>query len=223
MAATEHPGIPVDPSKFHQAIAAMRKKSPVSNDEWDRLAQDEQDRSIKVGAMAQGDLVQDVFDALDRAVSEGTTFEDFKVQVGVDLEDSWGGEDSPRLETIFRTNVLGAYNEGREQIFNDPEVKEARPFWRWELIDDGSQSKDDPCLECEDVVLPADDPWWDEHPRPLHPNCRCTFTAITAEEAGESGETEDPPAAASGLDEEWDPDPGRFDPSIRNIVEQRLR
>jgi hypothetical protein len=220
----EHPGITADVDKFHEAVKAIRRLAPVSNDEWDKLTEDEQERSLKVGVMAQGDLVQDVFDGLVRAVEEGTTFDDFKAEIGQSLAEDWGSEDGARLEAIFRTNVLGAYNEGREEIFNDPAVKEDRPFWRWELIDDGRQSDDDPCLDCEDVVLPADDPWWDAHPRPMHPNCRCTFSALSHEEAEEAGITDSAPAATGGFgDEDWEPNPSRFDESIRAVIEDRLK
>jgi hypothetical protein len=218
----EHPDIPADPDRFHEAVKAFRKRVPVTNDEWDDLTDEERDFAVKVGVTTQADLVQDVYDALDRAIDQGTTFEDFQDDVAEQLYDDWGGDDPAQLETIFRTNVMTAYNEGREEIFNDPAVRDSHPYWRWELIDDGSQSKDDPCLECEDVVLPADDPWWDEHPRPLHPNCRCTFTAITAEEAGED-ETESPPAAPGGFDsDDWEPDVDGYDAAIRDEIRARL-
>ncbi|TAL29006.1 MAG: hypothetical protein EPN98_21425 [Phenylobacterium sp.] len=178
MAVAELPGIPIDPDRFHEAVAAIRKKLPVSDEQWEQLTDDERETAIKVGVAAQGDLVQDVFDALDRAVADGTTFEDFKAEVGQQLADDWGGEDGARLETIFRSGVMSAYNDGREEIFSDPAVKEERPYWRWELVDDGSQGKDDPCLDFEDLILPADDPFWDSHPQPYHVNCVAPWTMI---------------------------------------------
>jgi hypothetical protein len=224
VAGAEHPGVTADVDRFHEAVRAIRNKVPVSDEEWERLTDEEREWSIKVGVSAQGDLVQDVFDALDRAVADGTTFDDFKADVGQQLADDWGREDGSRLETIFRTNVLSAYNDGREEIFNEPTVREERPYWRWELIDDGSQSDDDPCLDFEDLILPADDPFWDSHPQPYHPRCRCTKSALSREEAEDEGITKSaPPGETSHMDEDWEPDIGKYNESIRDEIERRLK
>jgi len=228
MAAQEHPGVPPDPAKFNEAVKAFRKRVPMSNADWDQLAADERQRGFTVGAVAQADLVQDVFDALDRAIDAGSSFDDFKAEIGPKLADEWGGEDAPRVETIFRTNVLGAYSAGRQQILDAPAVKEARPYRRFDAIEDDRIDED--CDEFDGTVLPADDPWWASHTPLIHPNCRCQINGLTPDEAEEEGVTEEPSNAEAEdgfgkpySDDDWDPDLSRFSPELREVLADRLR
>jgi SPP1 gp7 family putative phage head morphogenesis protein len=220
-------GVTDDPAKFDQAVRFLRRKVGISEDDWDELTEAEQQRAFKVAAVAQADLAQEVLDAITSAVEDGTTFEDFRDAVGEKLADAWGGEDSPRLEGIFRTNTMAAYNGGRYEAFNDPEVKEARPFWRFDAIED--DRIDDVCADSDGTVLASDDPWWTTHLPPLHPNCRCTFVALSDEEAQEAGLTPEPTEreAADGFgappaSDDWDPDLSTYSDPIREALESRL-
>jgi len=167
-----HPTVPDDPLQFTEAIAALRDRVPMTEAEFDELTEAEQEYAFTIANVTQADLVADAYEAIERAVRDGTTFEDFKDDVGDALEESWGGEIPGRLETIFRTNVQGAYNTGRYRQMTAPAVADARPYWRFDGVRDGATSKDI-CLPIikAGVVLAADDPWWNGHYPPLHPNC----------------------------------------------------
>ncbi len=224
---TDDLGVSDDPDRFKEAIEAFRRKVPMSDDEFDELTAEEKLRAFKVANVAQADLVQDVFDALDSAIETGSTLEDFQTEVGAQLAEAWGGENASQLETVFRTNVLGAYNQGRHEIFSTPEAKEARPYWRFDAIED--DRIDDECAECDGIVLPADDPWWSTHIPPLHFNCRCSYVALSDEEAREEGLTDEPPAAeaddgfgAAPATDDWEPDSSRFDEAIAAELDRKL-
>jgi SPP1 gp7 family putative phage head morphogenesis protein len=228
MSAQEHAGFTPDPAKFHEAVKAFRKRVPMSNADYDQLAADEKQRGFTVSAVAQANLVQDVFDAIDSAIDAGTSFEDFKADIGPKLADEWGGENAPAVETIFRTNILGAYSAGRHEIYSSPAVKEARPVWRFDAIEDDRIDED--CEDADGTVLPADDPWWSTHVPPLHFNCRCSFTALTPEEADDEGITEEAPEGepdegfgSPPADDDWAPDLSRFSPALREVLADRLR
>jgi SPP1 gp7 family putative phage head morphogenesis protein len=184
---------------------------------FDKLDADAADHAFTVSGVAQADMVERVWNAIDDAVANGTDLEDFRASVADDLYESWGEEDPARLETIFRTNVNQAYNDGREEIFSHPAVAEARPYWRYELIDDDALC--DQCGECEDVTLPADDEWWDDHRPILHPNCRCSFTALTEDEAREEGLSDDDadPEVADGFGDERDED---YSPNLDDYADE---
>jgi hypothetical protein len=202
----------------------------MTRDEWDALTDDAERFAFTVSGVAQADLVTDVWEAIDAAVENGEDLDDFRGRVGDKLEEAWGGEDPPRLEMIFRTGVNQAYNDGREAVFSDPAVKEARPYWRFELIDDGALCDD--CAECEDVILPADDPWWDDHRPILHPNCRCSFSALTPQEAADEGadvDEDDLPedvdvadGFGSDRDDDYDPDTEGYPSEIRDQLDSVL-
>lgn len=231
---SQHPevGVTADPGKFKEAIAAFAKRVPMPKEEFNLLDQQAREYAFTVAGAAQADLVAEVYDAIGRAIEKGTTLEDFKGEVGGKLAEAWGGDKPARLETIFRTNVQSAYTEGRYSVFSAPAVKEARPYFRYELIDDGTQADDDECLDCEGVVLPQDDPWWDTHIPPLHPNCRCSFTALSAEEAGEEGiDTEGPGAEAedgfggrpSSEGSDWAPNASDYPAAVGDVLENVLK
>lgn len=220
-------GITEDPDRFEEAISVFRRRVPMTEDEFQALEDAEYERAFKVAGVMDADLVQEVFDALDDAIADGTTFEEFQAKVGADLEAAWAGEAPTTLETVFRTNTMGAYNAGRREIFTRPEVKEARPYWRFDAISD--ERTDEDCEAADGTVLDADDDWWKTHTPPLHPNCRCSFIALSQEEAEEEGiDTDVPDAdAADGFgdeasDEDWEPDFSQFDEQIGSILSDKL-
>lgn len=218
-----------DPDRFDAAVEAFRKRVPMSRDEWDLLTTQQRERAFMVSKVSEARVIQDTFDAIDRAVSEGLTLEDFKDAVAADLIEAWGGEIPGRLENIFRTGVQGAYSEGRHAIMSSPTVKQARPYWRF---DDAETDREcDLCSECGGTVLPADDPWWETHNPPLHFQCECKKTALSREEAEEEGIDGKGPDidAGEGFGEEpsqegtnWDFDLSGLDPELRAIVQGAL-
>jgi len=158
-----------DPDKFQEAIRAHRRKVPITDPAFRALTEAERERAFWVAGVTQGEAVQEIFDAIDRAIEHGTTLEKFKEDVGQRLVEAWGGEDAARTETIFRTNTMSSYNAGRYEVFSDPAVKAARPYLRFDAVGDSRTS--DICEALDGKVLPADDPFWRTHSPPLHHQC----------------------------------------------------
>ena len=215
--------------KFDEATAAIRKRVPVKRDEWDTLTTEEREHAFTVSNVTEMRVLQDVLDGVDRAIDQGSTLDEFKDEIASDLIESWGGEIPGRIETIFRTNVLTSYAEGRHAVNSAPAVKEARPFWRFDEVADDRECE--VCADCSGVVLPADDPFWSDHHPPLHFNCRCTVTALSPDEAADEGIDEAGPDvdADEGFGEEpsaegkdWEPDLSGLDPDLRAALEERL-
>lgn len=229
MAAKEP--IPPDPDKFTEAVNAFRARVPMSDAEFDQLLETERELAFKVSGIAQADLVQEVHDSVERAISDGTTLEDFKAEVGAKLEEAWGGEDPMRLETTFRTNVMGAYNAGRHAVFSSPAVRRARPYLRFDAVEDSRTSTI--CEELDGKILPADDPFWNRHTPPLHFNCRSILVALSEDEVDDEGGTDDTPDPEGEVDEgfgrepsargrDWEPDTSGYAPGIRDELESKL-
>lgn len=231
--ARKTPHVPVTPEvdRFEEAVHAFQRRLPVTPDAWAEMTAEERRRAFTVAGVAQADLVTDVWEAIDRAIRDGTTLEDFKADVGEMLESQWGGDDPSRLETIFRTNVQSAYMEGRYEVFSAPAVKEARPNFRFEIIDD--DRVDDECADLEDVILPQDDSFWNTRTPPLHFNCRCSLTALSDDEADEEGRTTDPPDVEHAADgfgarpdvegKGWSPDLDGYPAAIADELARKLR
>lgn len=90
----------------------------------------------------------------------------------------------------------------------------------------------DICEACNNVVLPADDPFWGSHTPPLHYNCRSTVVALSVDEADDEGVTGEPPAddadegfgappSKEGAD--WEPDLDGYPKEIGDELKDRLR
>ncbi len=180
--------VTTDPARFDEAADWFKARVPIPAEAWRQLEQEAREKAFTISEVANLGLVEDVWTALERAVEDGTTLEDFRKEVGDDLEAAWGGSDPWRLETIFRTNVQQAYGAGRFAQMTDPAILERRPWWRFSAIMDSRTSLY--CRPKHGTVKRADDPWWRENYPPLHFCCRSDVMALTADEAkGYGGET----------------------------------
>lgn len=225
------PSTPPPPDRYDEAIRFFRRKVPLTDPEFRDLDEAERQRAFWVAGVTQAQPLQEVFDAIDRAIRDGTTLEDFKAEVGAQLEEAWGGPDSNRIETVFRTNVMTAYNAARHEIFQEPAVKEERPYLQFHAVGDSRTS--DICEALDGVVLPADDGFWHSHTPPLHFNCRSVLVSLTKEEGHDEGVTSGRPDTGDARPDEGfgrPPAPGdgepnldQFDPDLRSAVSRRLK
>lgn len=227
-----------DTVDFDEAVEQFRKLTPISDDDYERLTARAKRKAFKVAGLANLDVVQDTFDAIGDAIKNGTSLDDFKAAVGDALEAAWHGDvENPgwRLETIFRTNVQRAYGEGRYRQATDPDTLEDRPYWQFDAVLDDATTE--VCEDCNGTILPADDPWWDEHQPPLHFNCRSTIITLTEDQAAAQGgavakppKTEaddgfgDPPLDDTDDDQEqadFEPDLSDYDPGLAKQFEEK--
>ncbi len=104
---------PTDPRRFDEAVDFFRHRVPMRKAEWLQLGTAARQRGFTVAGVAQLDAINTVWLALDDAIANGATFDDFKKSVAATLESEWEGSVAnppARIETIFRTNVLAANN-----------------------------------------------------------------------------------------------------------------
>lgn len=218
---------PTDAVDFDEAIAWFRKRVSISRAEFARLSAASKRKAFSVANVAQLDLVNHVWKAIDDAIKNGTPLADFRKAVGADLRKAWGGtvKDPPwRLETIFRTNVQLAYGAGRYKQAKHPDVASDRPVWMFDAILDGRETEI--CKACDATKLPADDAWWKTHTPPLHFNCRSGFIALADDQAGELTKTRPTSTAAEGFGlppdaSEWEPDLSKYPEQLSLPFEEK--
>lgn len=221
-----------DPNQFAEAVAAFRKRVPITREQWERLTTKAREFAFFVSNIMQADVIADVFDHIERAIANGDSFGDFKKAVKPALTEAWGGtvaNPPARIENVFRTNVLGAYNAGRRAQMADPIVKRRRPYWQFRATIDKRTS--DICEPLNGTTLPADDPFWAGATPPLHYQCRSLVVPLTVEQAEAEGIADSPPISTAqpgfgqAPTEAGDrPRPEReYPPEIRAIVAQKLR
>lgn len=187
-----------DPADFDAAVEWFRKRVPVSDEDWKTLTGESRRKAFKVAGVAQLDTVTAVWDALEKAIAQGTTLEEFRKAVQEKLTREWGSARGTRIETIFRTNLQLAYSAGRYRQMNDQDVVDRRPFRMYSAVMDSRTSEI--CRPLDGTVLPADDEFWKTHVPPLHFNCRAQVLTLTEDQAGSRGVAKKAPEAAPPLD-----------------------
>lgn len=92
------------------------------------MDQDAHAKAFAVAKVARLDILQDIRNAVDRALADGTTFDIRDNLTPLLKAKGWWGRDpvtgaqmgSPhRLETIYRTNLQTAYMAGRHKDFRE--------------------------------------------------------------------------------------------------------
>lgn len=184
-----------DPLAPKDAIEYFRSKVPVTGNEWADLISQNHDWAFKLAGVADIDVIEQVYSALETAIADGTGFDEFKEAIGEQLENAWGGtvsEPGWRIETIFRTNIQSSYQKGHRQ--QAKEQKDDRPYGMLDVVEDDATS--DICADLDDQIggqaISLDDPIWNTAWPPNHfcllPGSVIQGTFISASKVDYSGE-----------------------------------
>lgn len=173
---------------YGAAIEQFTKRMPVTRDVWDTLTRLERDRAFTVAGAAQDVVVRKVQHEIQRQLEGGADLRDFRAAVAKRLEVAGFTPQNPsHVETIFRTNVLGAYSRGRITEMAQPDVVALFPYWQVLTANDGPPRQRPNHRAAHGWVVRADDPYWREHGGPPWDyNCRCRLRSLTRKK-GEAG------------------------------------
>ncbi|WP_448660310.1 phage minor head protein [Sphingomonas sp. CJ99] len=170
-----------------EAIAFFRAKGFRIGFNWQDVFRAEHARWFTVAKAMSRDLLEDIRAEVDKAITDGTTLEDFKKALRPKLEARgwWGRKPmidpatgrqeivqlgSPRrLKTIFNANVRTAYAAGKWQRIE--RTKAAFPFLEYSSVMDGRERPEHHAWD--GTIQPVDSDWWDTHYPPCDWECRC--------------------------------------------------
>jgi SPP1 gp7 family putative phage head morphogenesis protein len=172
-----HADAPPFSVKPMEAIDFLRNKLNVPTRRWTDLWQQQHSAAFTVAGATTDALVGDFHDAVNKAIEDGLTLDDFRKDFDRIVEDhgwSYNGSRGWRSRVIFQTNMRTAYAAGRwEQI---QQVKDDRPYLRYvAVMDDRTRPEH---ASWHDTVLPVDHPWWQTHFPPNGWNCRCSVQTL---------------------------------------------
>ncbi len=149
---------------FQEQIDFFRDKVNIPTNRWDDLMRDQHAKGFMVAGANRDGVLSDFRSAVDKAISQGTTLEEFRKDFDKIVAThgwSYNGSRSWRSEIIYDTNVRTSYQAGRYKQMTDPDVLAYRPYW--EYIRTTSERPRPWHLAWAGTVLPADDPWWATH------------------------------------------------------------
>ncbi|MFB9159935.1 phage head morphogenesis protein [Chromobacterium violaceum] len=179
-----------------KAIQYLKNKGYALTWDWEELWQDAQAQAFTVAKVTRLDILQDIRDAVEKALAEGKTLAWFKKELTPILKAKgwWGKQEvldeetgevrevqlgSPwRLQTIYRANLQTAYMAGRWQTQIDN--VDDRPYWRYVAILDGRTRPSHRAMNGR--VFRYDDTFWQFFYPPNGWGCRCRVTTLSADE-----------------------------------------
>lgn len=221
---------------FQEQVDFFRQKLNLPTEAWDDIWQEAHDRAFVVAGAMKADLLDDLRQAVDKAISQGTSLEtfrkDFAAIVGKHGWQGWTGEGTPggfawRTRVIYETNLRSSYAAGRWEQLNDPGLAKLMPYWRY--VHNESVLHPRPLHQAwgaSRLTLPRDHPFWKTHFPPNGWGCRCRVTAVPAPRKGDATE---PPAGwdipddtgkLPGIDKGWAYAPGA---NVQGELEQLVK
>jgi SPP1 gp7 family putative phage head morphogenesis protein len=171
------PSYPWQQLPFQEAIDYFATKQNIDTDSWRDLQGLDYDVAFAV-AGAKGALLQDMRDAVEKAITEGTTLQEFRKDFDRIVQSrgwSYSGDRDWRTNTIYNTNLRTAYAGGRwEQIQQN---KAKRPYLQWRH--GGSRDPRPLHIALDRKVFSLDDPFWQSMGNPpIGHGCRCSVFAL---------------------------------------------
>lgn len=165
---------------FPEQVTFFRNKLNLPTTRSGQITRDQNDAAFVVAGATKADLLADLRGAVDDAISNGQSLGEFRSQFNEIVSKrgwtGWTGEGSKagrawRTRLIYKTNLDTSYAAGRWAQMTDPDVVRLRPYWRYvhNTIENPRQQHQ----RWNNLVLRADDPWWQAHYPPNGFGCNC--------------------------------------------------
>ncbi len=170
------------------AIKSFLSKRVVTKDVFDEMTDAAKKRAFTVAGLASESMVGVVQSELANRIDQGADLRDFKRFAETRLAGSgWTPSSPSHVETIFRTNVLGAYNGGRHRQMTQPDVLAFRPYVQILTPNDGPPRQRPAHQKTHARVFRLDDPAFE--PPPWDFNCRCRGRSMSQRQFDKLGLT----------------------------------
>jgi hypothetical protein len=174
---------------FKEAIDFFKQKVNVPSAKWADIRDGAHARAFTVAGATKEGMLTDFRSAIDSAISNGTTLEDFRKKFDdVVARTGWehAGSRDWRSKLIFNTNLSTAYAAGRHDQMTDPDVLRVMPYWRYRHSDNVDHPRPEH-LAWDGLVLRHDDKWWSSHYAPNGWGCQCSVEPMTERQLQEMG------------------------------------
>lgn len=182
------------PEKFipKEALDYIKNKNLKVGFSYKDVWNEEHATAFTVAKAMQIDVLNDMKKAVEKAIEDGQSFESFKKNIKPILQQKgwWGkkkmtdpltgrevnvqlGSDR-RLRTIYNVNLRSAYQKGQ---YDRTMASDAHPYLIYRV--GNSLKHREQHLAWDGLILPKDDPWWNNHFPPNGYGCKCYTRAVT--------------------------------------------
>lgn len=167
---------------FDEQLSFFRKKLNIPTNHWRDIYTKEHDWAFMVAGANRDDLLADFRRAIDSMIAEGKTIESFRKDFdAIVAKHGWdynGGREW-RTRVIYETNLYQSYNAGRYEQLKANRATLPYLQYRHSHISEHPRANH---LAWDQLVLRADDPWWDTHFPQNAWGCKCYVVGVS--EAG---------------------------------------
>jgi len=177
---------------FREQAEFFRRKINLPTSGWSDVYAQEHDVAFMVAGANRDAIVTDFRGAVDKAINDGTTLEEFRQDFdAIVAKHGWdyNGGRNWRSRVIYDTNLTTSYAAGvYEQL-------QSAPFWEYEHQDWVEHPRPQH-VAWNGLTLAKDDPWWQTHFPPNGWGCNCTVRGrwlSDLQRAGKSGPDQAPP------------------------------
>jgi len=178
---------------FKEQIEYLQGKTDIPTRAWTDIYNVEHDWAFVVAGTMKRDLLSDMRGAVEKAISQGLTLEQFRKDFDqVVGKHGWqyNGGRGWRSRVIYETNLRQSYNAGRETQMADPELRKRRPFGIYRHGDSAHPRPQH--LAWDGTVLPLEDPWWATHSPQNGWGCKCKKFMLSQRDVDRQGLTVGP-------------------------------
>lgn len=174
---------------FNKAVDLFRDKLNIPTSGWTDIYEQQHARAFVVAGAMKADLLSDLRSSVDKVVADGISLDEFRKQFD-DIVDrhGWGynGGRNWRTRVIYETNLYQSHQAGRYAQMQ--QVKRTRPYWRYRHNDAVEHPRPDH-LKWNNMVLRADDPWWNTHYPTNGWGCKCFVETLSERDMQRLGKT----------------------------------
>ena len=196
-------GIALKPLPPAEAVAYFRQKGYKIGFDYRDVWQREHQAAFTVAKAMQMDLLMDIREQIDAAITNGTTLADFRATLMPNLVSrGWWGKSmmadpvtgevkevqlgsARRLKVIYDTNLRTAHAEG--QWARIQETKATLPYLMYDHTPSPHERKEHAAWD--GLVLPADDSWWQSHYPIKAWGCKCRVIQLGPHQLDRMGTT----------------------------------
>lgn len=166
--------------QYEQSVSALKRSVVVNKSYYlNKLPKELRSLAFYISELEKHrQTTQVIREALIKTERDGLSYREFLNQFD---EEVFKKISKVRLEVVFRNNLMNTYNQNtRHQAI---ENKDVTPYLLYDATLDEKTRPSHAALD--GVILPADDPRWDELTPPLGHNCRCQLIPVTKSDAAE--------------------------------------
>ena len=172
---------------FREQNQFLRRKLNLPTTGWTDVYTREHDYAFVVAGANRDEIVSGFRQAIERAIEDGTTLEDFRRdfdRIVAQTGWSYNGGRNWRSRVIYETNLRSSYMAGRyEQLMA---VRNERPYWQY-IHSDAVENPRPEHEALNGLILRWDDPFWNYF-FPINAwGCQCSVRALSEDDLRRMG------------------------------------